>query len=113
MNIMQDSLHGFMKNIMRGAKPLGKEGENMKRYFINIITGALYEDFITPAYPAYWKEISKKEYEERLLWKELEEDGLLPIQVNVLPECASFLGTDERHGTTFWRGVSGKMFELM
>jgi len=35
------------------------------RYFENIITGALVKDFITPAYPAYWKEISKKEYEKK------------------------------------------------
>ena len=35
------------------------------RYFVNIITGALAEGFIVPAYPAYWKEISKKEYDKR------------------------------------------------
>lgn len=58
-------------------------------------------------------DIVNKTFEEHQLWCELEEDGLLPIQVTVLPECASYLGTDERHGTTFWRGVSGKMFELM
>ena len=51
--------------------------------------------------------------EEEVLWGALEEDGLLPRQVTVLPECASYLGTDKRHGTTFWRGVSGRMFELM
>ena len=85
----------------------------MKKYYINIITGALYEDFISPAYPAYWREISRKEYEEELLWKELEEDGFLPIQVSILPECASYLGTDNRTGHTFWKGVSGKMWELI
>lgn len=58
------------------------------------------------------QEIVNKTFEEHQLWCELEEDGLLPIQVNVLPECASYLGTDERHGTTLWRGVSGRMFEL-
>jgi hypothetical protein len=40
----------------------------MMRYFVNIITGALYKDFIFPAYPAYWKEISEKEYNK--LFKE-------------------------------------------
>ena len=38
----------------------------MMRYFENIITGALYKDFIEPNYKAYWKEISKKEYEKKL-----------------------------------------------
>lgn len=51
--------------------------------------------------------------EEEVLWGSLEEDGLLPIQVKVLPECASYIGTDERYGTTFWRGISGRTFELM
>lgn len=32
------------------------------RYFVNIFTGALAKDYIKPAYPAYWKEISKREY---------------------------------------------------
>lgn len=36
------------------------------RYFINIITGALAEDYIAPMYKAYWQEISKAEYMERL-----------------------------------------------
>lgn len=44
------------------------------RYFENIITGALVKDFITPAYPAYWKEISKKEYEKK--YKEFYKQGL-------------------------------------
>lgn len=38
------------------------------RYFVNIITGALVADFIEPMYRAYWKEISKTEYEK--LYKE-------------------------------------------
>lgn len=33
------------------------------RYFVNIFTGALAKDYITPAYPAYWHEISKREYD--------------------------------------------------
>ena len=35
------------------------------KYFENIITGALEKSFITPNYPAYWKEISKKEYDKK------------------------------------------------
>lgn len=35
------------------------------RYFENIITGALVESFITPDYPAYWREISLREYKEK------------------------------------------------
>jgi len=34
------------------------------RYFVNIITGALVADFIEPTYRAYWKEITKKEYDK-------------------------------------------------
>lgn len=38
------------------------------RYFVNITTGALMKDWIAPMYRAYWKEITKKEYEK--LYKE-------------------------------------------
>jgi hypothetical protein len=36
------------------------------RYFINIVTGALAADYIAPMFYAYWKEISKEEYERKL-----------------------------------------------
>jgi hypothetical protein len=36
------------------------------RYFINIITSALAAGYIAPMFPAYWKEISKAEYERKL-----------------------------------------------
>lgn len=36
------------------------------RYFVNIITGALYKDYIFPPYRAYWKEITEKEYQKLL-----------------------------------------------
>ncbi len=36
------------------------------RYFVNIVTGALAKDYVFPPYRAYWKEISKKEYEKLL-----------------------------------------------
>lgn len=36
------------------------------KYFVNIITGAVAKDYIFPRYRAYWKEISKKEYEKIL-----------------------------------------------
>lgn len=38
------------------------------RYFVNIVTGALMADWIAPMYRAYWKEITKKEYDK--LYKE-------------------------------------------
>ena len=38
------------------------------RYFVNIVTGALMTDWIAPTYRAYWKEITKKEYDK--LYKE-------------------------------------------
>lgn len=43
------------------------------RYFVNIVTGALAKDFIAPAYPMYWKEISEKEYKK--LYKEFYKKG--------------------------------------
>ena len=58
------------------------------------------------------QEIVNKTFQEHQLWCELENDGLLPIEVSVLPECASYFGTDDRTGHTFWRGVSGKLWEL-
>ncbi len=38
----------------------------MVKYYENIITGALFKDFIPPTYRAYWKEITRSEYEEKL-----------------------------------------------
>ena len=40
----------------------------MTKYYVNIVSGALYKDEfgIAPDYPAYWKEISKKENEKLL-----------------------------------------------
>ena len=35
------------------------------RYFENIVTGALTKDYIFPSYRAYWKEITKKEYDKK------------------------------------------------
>lgn len=32
------------------------------RYFVNIVTGALLKDYIKPMAVAYWKEITKEEY---------------------------------------------------
>ena len=34
------------------------------KYFVNITTGALMADWIAPTYRAYWKEITKKEYDK-------------------------------------------------
>lgn len=36
------------------------------RYFVNIITGALLKDYVRPMAVAYWKEITKEEYEKLL-----------------------------------------------
>ena len=36
------------------------------RYFVNIITGALAKGYVKPMCIAYWKEITKKEYEKLL-----------------------------------------------
>ena len=49
----------------REIKP-HRKGDKKMRYFVNIITGALAKDFIFPAYRAYWREISEKEYKERM-----------------------------------------------
>ena len=38
------------------------------RYFVNIVTGTLMKDWITPTYRAYWKEITESEYNK--LYKE-------------------------------------------
>lgn len=36
------------------------------RYFENIVTGALAKDYIRPFFTAYWKEITKEEYERKM-----------------------------------------------
>lgn len=54
--------------------------------------------------------ISKEEEEE--LWKDLEEAGLLPTEVKVLPECSSFKEFDH-HGNEIWQGISGKEYIII
>ena len=34
------------------------------KYYINIITGALCADYIAPQATAYWRQVSKAEYEQ-------------------------------------------------
>lgn len=34
------------------------------RYFINIVTGALTKDYVFPFYRAYWREITKAEFDK-------------------------------------------------
>lgn len=50
-------------------------------------------------------------YEEAQLWAELERDNFLPTEVDVLPECAQYQGTDH-HGRDMWKGVSGRMYVI-
>jgi hypothetical protein len=78
----------FIINIMRGAKPLGKEGENMRL-----------------------QDIVNKAFEDSHFLEELIND-LSPREVIVLPECAKYLGTDKYNGFTLWQGVSGKTYQI-
>ena len=50
-------------------------------------------------------------YEEAQLWAELERDNFLPTEVDVLPECAQYQGTDH-HGRDMWKGISGRMYVI-
>lgn len=55
--------------------------------------------------------------EEQELWKDLEEGGLLPIEIEngIIPECATYKGTFTEYDTTYeeWEGVSGKTYWLI
>ena len=60
--------------------------------------------------------ISKEE--EMELWEKLENEGLLPIEIEngILPECATYYTTEtDHHKTTYevWQGVSGKFYHLI
>ncbi len=55
-------------------------------------------------------------FEEEMLWSEMEEMGILPIETNVLSECAIYQRTEtNHHGITYevWKGVSGKIYHLI
>lgn len=54
-------------------------------------------------------ESTRKALDEMDLWVELETFGLIPTEVEILPECASFDGFDH-HGNELWTGVSGKQY---
>lgn len=47
--------------------------------------------------------------EEQKVWDELEEMGMIPKEVEVLPECCVYFGKDH-HGNEMWVGVSGKKY---
>jgi len=49
------------------------------------------------------KKFETKGQEERALFREFQEDGLLPIDVLVLPECCQYIGEDH-HGNEQWKG---------
>lgn len=46
------------------------------------------------------------------IWEELEEMGLMPTEVKVLPECATFEYFDH-HGNEIWKGISGKEYIII